>query len=61
MREGIKLNERIGSLMSGTESKGVIVIGLEESSKIEHMQDLDSFEVSIKKEGQITKCSVKDI
>ena len=32
MREGIKLNERIGSLMSGTESKGVIVIGLEESS-----------------------------
>ena len=61
MREGIKLNERIGSLMSGTESKGVIVIGLEESSKIEHMQDLDNFEVSIKKEGQITKCSVKDI
>ena len=61
LREGIKLNERIGSLMSGEGSQGVIVIGFEESERIELMQDLDHFQVSIKKQGQITKCLVKDI
>ena len=58
LRENSKLNDRIGALMAEKGSKGVIVIGSQESDIMETLADIQDLEVSIKREGAVHKCLI---
>ena len=61
LRETLKLNDRIGALMAEKGSRGVIVIGTEESQRLQSASDIKCLEVSIKRKGEVQKCLVNDI